>query len=105
MRMCVGSGNLYFSNAGGKESSLKDSMKFFHSVLRDHSKNVYATNGLGMICAEKGENDVAREIFSRVRVLCLLLHSYAADVLAVRITLSINVDSRSGCAKFPRHMR
>lgn len=66
-RALVSLGNLYFSNVGSKVSLVKESMKFYHIVLREHERNVYAANGLGMICAEKGENDVAREIFSRVR--------------------------------------
>ena len=64
-------GNFYFATLSIRdakyETHLKDSYKFFHHVLHEDRKNVYAAIGLGMICAEKGELDVAREIFTRVR--------------------------------------
>jgi hypothetical protein len=60
-------GNMYFANLGSNpERYIKDSYKFFHHVLTKDPKNVYAANGLGIVCAEKGEFDVAREIISRV---------------------------------------
>jgi tetratricopeptide (TPR) repeat protein len=60
-------GNLYFATISTKESNLKDSMKFYHGVLRDDPRNIYAANGLGMICAMEGKSDAARDVFSRVR--------------------------------------
>lgn len=58
---------MYFANLGSNpERYIKDSYKFFHHVLTKDPKNVYAANGLGIVCAEKGEFDVAREIISRV---------------------------------------
>ena len=61
-------GNMYFANLGSNpERYIKDSYKFFHHVLTKDPKNVYAANGLGIVCAEKGELDVAREIISRAR--------------------------------------
>jgi hypothetical protein len=60
-------GNMYFANlSSNPERYIKDSYKFFHHVLTKDPKNVYAANGLGVVCAEKGEFDVAREIISRV---------------------------------------
>lgn len=58
---------MYYANISVKESSLKDSMKFYHMVLKEDQRNIYAANGLGMVCAAKGQSDIAREIFSRVR--------------------------------------
>jgi RNA polymerase-associated protein CTR9 len=71
-RAMLSLGNFYFNTLSTRdskyESHLKDSYKFFHHVLNEDHKNVYAANGLGMICAEKKELEVAREIFSRVRI-------------------------------------
>jgi hypothetical protein len=40
--------------------------KFYHPVLTEHVRNVFAANGLAVVCAEKKELDAAREIFSKV---------------------------------------
>lgn len=67
-------GNMYFANlSSNPERYIKDSYKFFHHVLTKDPKNVYAANGLGIVCAEKGELDVAREIISRAREASLPL--------------------------------
>ncbi len=50
----------------GSGNSLKESYKFFFHVLNEDLTNVYAANGLGIVCAEKGESDAAREIFAKV---------------------------------------
>ena len=69
-------GNMYFANlSSNPERYIKDSYKFFHHVLTKDPKNVYAANGLGVVCAEKGEFDVAREIISRVSYFCFLFPS------------------------------
>lgn len=62
-------GNHYFSAASGKadHSQMKESYKFFFHVLNEDQTNIYAANGLGMVCAERGEVDAAREIFSKAR--------------------------------------
>ena len=66
-------GNMYFANlSSNPERYIKDSYKFFHHVLTKDPKNVYAANGLGVVCAEKGEFDVAREIISRVSKCCFV---------------------------------
>jgi hypothetical protein len=62
---------MYYSNIAVKESSLKDSMKFYHMVLKEDQRNIYAANGLGMVCAAKEQNEIAREIFSRVILRCV----------------------------------
>ena len=65
-------GNYLFANPAGAKSKaeagqhLKESYKFFFHVLNEDQKNIYAATGLGMVCAEKGENEAAREIFSKV---------------------------------------
>mmetsp|Transcript_24965 Transcript_24965/g.36827 ORF Transcript_24965/g.36827 Transcript_24965/m.36827 type:complete len:1271 (-) Transcript_24965:188-4000(-) len=66
-RSLLSLGNLYFSNISTKKSFLKDSFKFYHLVLREDPRNVFAANGLGMVCAAQEQNDIAREIFSRAR--------------------------------------
>jgi RNA polymerase-associated protein CTR9 len=70
-------GNFYFSNLYTSQhiptpkydDNLKQSYKYYHHLLdEDKTKsNLYAANGLGMVCAEKGEFDAAREIFAKVR--------------------------------------
>ena len=67
-RTMLSLGNMYFANlSSNPERYIKDSYKFFHHVLTKDPKNVYAANGLGIVCAEKGVLDVAREIISRAR--------------------------------------
>jgi hypothetical protein len=67
-------GNLYLRVAmnakskDAKDAHLKDSYKFFHPVLTADSRNAFAGNGLGVVCAEKGELAAAQEIFSKVRL-------------------------------------
>jgi hypothetical protein len=63
--VCV-SGNLYFASISIKESHLKHSSSFFHMVMKEDQKNLYAANGLGMLSAATMQYDAAREIFSRV---------------------------------------
>jgi RNA polymerase-associated protein CTR9 len=48
---------------------IKHSRKFFHDVMRKDLSNVYAANGIGMICAEYHEFDAASEIFLRAKEL------------------------------------
>ena len=62
------------------------SYKFYHHVLAEDKTNVYAANGLAMVCAEKAELDVAREIFSRVSaVQCSAVQCSAARVSTARL--------------------
>lgn len=49
------------------EGQLRTSYKFYHPVLTDHVRNAFAANGLGVVCATKGETEAAREIFSKIR--------------------------------------
>lgn len=59
-------GNLYFSNISKSDANMKEAYKFFYNALNVDKRNVYAANGLGMVCAEKQEYAAAKEIFARV---------------------------------------
>lgn len=78
-------GNFYFKSLYTHQNipnakfdeCLKQSYKYFHSILSEDKTNLYAANGLGMTCAEKGEYEAAREIFTKVRTLrSYILFSY-----------------------------
>lgn len=66
----LGRGPAGGAGAAGGGGSLKESYKFYFHVLNEDATNVFAANGLGMVCAEKGETDAAREIFAKVRACC-----------------------------------
>jgi tetratricopeptide (TPR) repeat protein len=59
--------NTYYSKKSSDDSPLKMSYKFYHPVLSEHVRNIYAANGLGIICAIKNEMEASREIFSKIR--------------------------------------
>ena len=60
-------GNMYNSSKGSKyESYAKDSYKFFHHTLHEDPKNINAAIGLGIVCAQRGKTDAAKEIFTKV---------------------------------------
>lgn len=64
-------GNFYFAAAGeAGAAQLKESYKFYYHVLNEDSTNIYAANGLGMVCAEKAELEGAREVFCKAREAC-----------------------------------
>lgn len=42
--------------------------------------NMYAANGLGVVLAEKGLFDVAKDIFTQVRIICRHDQKYWASV-------------------------
>lgn len=44
----------------------KSSYKYYFNVLQDHVRNLYAANGLGIICAKKEEFESAKQIFNKV---------------------------------------
>jgi hypothetical protein len=46
--------------------ALKTSYKFFFPILSDHKHNPYAAQGLGIVCALKGELAASDAIFSKV---------------------------------------
>uniref|UniRef100_M4D9K2 Uncharacterized protein n=1 Tax=Brassica campestris TaxID=3711 RepID=M4D9K2_BRACM len=45
----------------------KDSYAILSLVLTQHSSNMYAANGSGIILAEKGQFDIAKDIFTQVQ--------------------------------------
>jgi hypothetical protein len=47
----------------------KSSYKYYFNVLQDHVRNLYAANGLGIICAKKEEFESAKQIFNKVILL------------------------------------
>lgn len=69
--------NFYFSaiytsqNTPGPkfDETLKHSYKYYFDVLTKDKfrENMFASNGLGMVLAEKGEYEAAREIFTKVQ--------------------------------------
>lgn len=62
-------GNYYYSSylASGDAKHLHSAYKFLYPVLQEHHRNIYAANGVAIVCAEKKELDAAREIFNKVR--------------------------------------
>jgi len=69
-------GNLYFHASEPEEkrnlkekaeAHLKTSYKYFHKVLVDDQRNVFAANGLGIVLAQKEEYGPAREVFQKAR--------------------------------------
>ena len=70
-RAMIALGNFYFSTLNSDdpkyESNLASSYKFYHLVLTEDIRNVYASVGLGMVIAESQELQAARDIFTRIR--------------------------------------
>ena len=76
-RSAISLGNLYFANIGPSSSIRNTSMKFFHVALKEDHRNVYAANGLGMICVKEGKHEAARNVFSRVLICFLVCYCVA----------------------------
>ncbi|CAM9129407.1 unnamed protein product, partial [Choristocarpus tenellus] len=71
-------GNIYFSNLEDRtkyEKHLQYAANFYQEVLKEDDANAFAANGLGMVLAEKGMLDQAKDVFARVREI-------SAEVLA-----------------------
>lgn len=68
---CLGNYNysLYCNgnNADVAARNLDNSYKFFHQVLNEDRRNTYAANGLGIVCAEKGEVEAAKDIILKAQ--------------------------------------
>lgn len=63
-------GNVYFSNLEDRtkyEKHLLHAANFYHEVLKKDDANAFSANGLGMVLAEKGTLDHAKDVFARVR--------------------------------------
>lgn len=65
-RAYLSMGNVHFALLSSRGSLLKESMKFYHPILRDDQRNIYAANGLGMVLSMEGKSDSSRDVFSRV---------------------------------------
>ncbi|TDH65202.1 uncharacterized protein CCR75_001522 [Bremia lactucae] len=63
-------GNIFMSNLGEKNRYTKNmslSEVYYKKTLASHPRNIYAANGLGIMIAEKGNFELAKQIFSQVR--------------------------------------
>lgn len=84
-------------NRKNNQDALKDSYKFFYHVLHSDSRNVYGANGLGVICAEKGQLDAAKEIFLKVLRKC---NVFPSSSLVQSIVVLLLLDQGSSIALF-----
>lgn len=63
-------GNIFMSNLGEKNRYTKNmslSEGYYKKTIQSHPANIYAANGLGIMVAEKGNFELAKQIFSQVR--------------------------------------
>lgn len=63
-------GNIFMSNLGEKNRYTKNmslSEGYYKKILQNHPSNIYAANGLGIMIAEKGNFEQAKQIFTQVR--------------------------------------
>ncbi|RLN93962.1 hypothetical protein BBJ28_00004098 [Nothophytophthora sp. Chile5] len=63
-------GNIFMSNLGEKNRYTKNmslSEVYYKKTLASYPSNIYAANGLGIMIAEKGNFELAKQIFSQVR--------------------------------------
>lgn len=63
-------GNIFMSNLGEKNRYTKNmslSEGYYKKTIQTHPSNIYAANGLGIMVAEKGNFELAKQIFSQVR--------------------------------------
>ncbi|CAI5725857.1 hypothetical protein KXD40_002028 [Peronospora effusa] len=63
-------GNIFMSNLGEKNRYTKNmslSEVYYKKTLTSYPHNIYAANGLGIMIAEKGNFELAKQIFSQVR--------------------------------------
>ncbi|CAH0517019.1 unnamed protein product [Peronospora belbahrii] len=63
-------GNIFMSNLGEKNRYTKNmslSEVYYKKTLASYPHNIYAANGLGIMIAEKGNFELAKQIFSQVR--------------------------------------
>eukprot|EP01039_Chlorochromonas_danica_P002570 gene2569-2812_t len=85
-QLLLSQANFYYSSylASNREEErhLRTSFKYYHPVLADHVRNVYAANGLAVACAEKNALDAAREIFTKIREAD---HSFITEDICVNL--------------------
>ncbi|TYZ61280.1 hypothetical protein PybrP1_009581 [[Pythium] brassicae (nom. inval.)] len=63
-------GNIFMSNLGEKNRYTKNmslSEGYYKKTIQSHPGNIFAANGLGIMVAEKGNFELAKQIFSQVR--------------------------------------
>ncbi|DBA03263.1 TPA: hypothetical protein N0F65_011622, partial [Lagenidium giganteum] len=63
-------GNIFMSNLGEKNRYTKNmslSEGYYKKTIQTHASNIYAANGLGIMVAEKGNFELAKQIFTQVR--------------------------------------
>lgn len=73
--------NAKFQTAEKEARYIKLANDFYWRVLNRNPANLYAANGVGIVCAEKGDINLAKEFFTQVRE--------AADWMAdVRLNLA-----------------
>jgi RNA polymerase-associated protein CTR9 len=63
-------GNIFMSNLGEKNRYTKNmslAEGYYKKTIQTQNNNMYAANGLGIMVAEKGNFEVAKQIFTQVR--------------------------------------
>ena len=50
-----------------RDLEIHDDYNFIPQVLLQHTGNLFAANGAGVVLAEKGQFDIAKELFTQVR--------------------------------------
>ncbi|KAL2483196.1 Protein CTR9-like protein [Forsythia ovata] len=71
--VCLGNWNFEAANRNEKKAPKLEATHYekakelYTKVLLQHSANLYAANGAGMVFAEKGQFDVAKDLFSQVQ--------------------------------------
>eukprot|EP00250_Pteridium_aquilinum_P010972 c19754_g1_i1 orf=803-4069(-) len=71
--LALGNWNYYAAGRGEKRDAkleathLEKARELFYKVLSQNPNNMYAANGIGMVLAEKGQFDMAKEIFTQVQ--------------------------------------
>ncbi|KAL9264331.1 CTR9-like protein [Drosera capensis] len=71
--LCLGNWNYFAALRNEKRSSkleathLEKAKELFLNVLNKNNANLYAANGVGLVLAEKGQFDAAKDVFSQVQ--------------------------------------
>ncbi|KAG8376213.1 hypothetical protein BUALT_Bualt09G0039700 [Buddleja alternifolia] len=71
--VCLGNWNYYAANRNEKRAPKLEATHYekakelYTKVLLQHSANLYAANGAGMVFAEKGQFDIAKDLFTQVQ--------------------------------------
>ncbi|KAK4479038.1 hypothetical protein RD792_014549 [Penstemon davidsonii] len=71
--VCLGNWNYFAANRNEKRAPKLEATHYekakelYTKVLLQHSANLYAANGAGMVFAEKGQFDIAKDLFTQVQ--------------------------------------